>query len=400
MLKNIYVAGGVRTPFGSFNGSLSSLTAVELGGIAIRNAIERAGVDAKEVDEVLFGNVIGAGQGQNVARQAALAGGLGVEVGATTVSKVCGSGMRAVILAAQAIQCGDAHLIVAGGTESMSNAPYLLPKARTGYRMGDGKLIDAMIHDGLWDVYTDQHMGHCGDLCARKYDFTREQQDTYAIESYQRAIAAWDDGFLAGEVVPVEVKNRRETVTVDRDEDVRKFAGEQKLRALRPAFGKESMVTAGNASGINDGAAAMVVFDDDKKNALGIKPAGRILGHANAAMESEWFTIAPIHAIRRLCDKLGQQAGYASIKPTDVDLFEINEAFAVVAMVAIKELGIERSRVNVAGGAVALGHPIGATGARIITTLLRSLERQDKKLGIACVCIGGGEAGAIAVERC
>ena len=393
MLKNVYVAGGVRTPVGSFNGGLSGQTAAQLGSTAIRNALQRAGVDAREADEVIMGNVLGAGLGQNVARQASIGAGLGTNIGATTVNKVCGSGMRAAIHAAQAIQCGDAHLIVAGGCESMSNAPYLLPKARTGYRMGHGELIDSMIHDGLWDVYTDQHMGNCGDICARKYNISREEQDSYAIESYTRAIKAWEDGFFAAETVPVEIKTRKGTTVVDRDEDVSKFQGPEKLRALRPAFGKDSMVTAGNASGINDGAAAMVVFDDEKKNALGISPQARILGHANAAMDSEWFTIAPIHAIRMLCDRL-------EIKPSDVDLYEINEAFAVVAMVAIRELGLDHSRVNVAGGAVAIGHPIGATGARIMATLLNGLHRGDKKLGIACACIGGGEATAIALERC
>lgn len=340
-----------------------------------------------------MGNVVGAGVGQNVARQATLGAGLGTGVGATTINKVCGSGLRAVILAAQAIQCNDAHLVVAGGCESMSNAPYLLPKARTGYRMGHGELIDAVICDGLWDVYTNQHMGHCGDLCARKYDFSREQQDSFAIESYRRAIQAWDDGFFAGEVVPVTVKSRKDSTVVERDEDIGKFRGEEKLRSLRPAFGPDSMVTAGNASGINDGAASMVVFDDEKKEALGLSPTARIVGHANAALESQWFTIAPIHAIRALCDQLG-------VKPPDVDLFEINEAFSVVAMVATRELKLDPQRVNVMGGAVALGHPIGATGARLVITLARALERLDKKLGIACLCIGGGEASAIAIERC
>ncbi len=393
MLKNVYVAGGARTPFGSFGGSLSGLTAAELGSAAIRNALQRAGVDVKEVDEVIFGNVVGAGLGQNIARQVTLGSGLGLGVGATTVNKVCGSGIRAVILAAQAIQCDDAHLVVAGGCESMSNAPYLLSQARTGYRLGNGELIDAMIHDGLWDVYTDQHMGHCGDLCARKYDFSRSDQDDFAIESYKRAMAAWEDGAFAEEVAPIEVKGRKSSTLVERDEDVSKFQGEEKLRGLRPAFGKESMVTAGNASGISDGAAAMVVFDDDKKKGAGLQPRARILGHANAAMESEWFTVAPIHAIRRLCDRL-------EIKPGAVDLFEINEAFSVVTMVAMKELGLDHSKVNVCGGAVSIGHPIGATGARLITTLVNSLHRLDKQIGIACACIGGGEASAIAVERC
>jgi acetyl-CoA C-acetyltransferase len=393
MLKSVYVAGGVRTPFGAFNGALATLTAPALGSIAIRAALQKAGVDPKEVDEVLFGNVIGAGIGQNPARQASLGAGLGVEVGATTINKVCGSSLRAVILAAQAIQCGDAGLVVAGGCESMTGAPYLLRKARSGYRMGHGELTDAMIYDGLWDVYTSRHMGTCGDLCARKYNISREEQDTFAIESYTRAIRAWEDGFYAVDVVPVEVKSKKSSTIVDHDEDVAKFQGEEKLRSLPPAFGPESTITAGNASKINDGAAAMVVFDDDAKKALGLKPIARILGHANVAMESEWFTIAPIYAIRKLCEQL-------RIKPGDVDLYEINEAFAIVPVVAIRELKLDRNRVNVAGGAVAIGHPIGATGARIVNTLSRALERHDKTLGIACLCIGGGEASAIAIERC
>ncbi|MFQ5413542.1 MAG: thiolase family protein [Phycisphaerae bacterium] len=401
MLKNVYVAGGVRTPFGSFNGSLSSMSAAALGRVAIRNALLRAGAcggDVDEalfgdVDEVLFGNVIGAGVGQNVARQASLGAGLAREVGATTINKVCGSSMRAVILGAQAIQCGDADLVVAGGCESMSNAPYLLPKARRGYRMGHGELIDAMIHDGLWDVYTDRHMGSCGDQCAVKYNITRDDQDTYAIESYRRALRRWEDGFYRDAVVPVEVTTRKGSVTVARDEDVDKFQGDDKLRQLRPAFGPESTVTAGNASGINDGAAAMIVFGDAKKASRGLTPAARILGHANVAMEPDWFTIAPIHAIRRLCERVSLSLG-------DVDLFEINEAFAVVALVAIRELKLDREKVNVAGGAVAIGHPIGATGARIINTLVHALKTHDKRIGIACLCIGGGEASAIALERC
>ena len=393
MLKNVFVAGGVRTPFGAFNGALATMTAPELGAITIRTALQKAGVDGKEVDEVLFGNVLGAGVGQNPARQASLGAGLGVEVGATTINKVCGSSLRAVILAAQAIQCGDAGLIVAGGCESMTGAPYLLRKARSGYRMGHGELIDAMIYDGLWDVYTSRHMGTCGDQCARKYNLSRQDQDTFAIESYTRAIQAWQDGFYATGVVPVEVKSKKSSTLVDHDEDVAKFQGEEKLRALPPAFGADGTITAGNASKINDGAAAMVVFDEDAKKALGLKPAARILGHANVAMESDWFTIAPIYAIRKLCERL-------KIKPADVDLYEINEAFAVVPLAAIRELRLDRNRVNVAGGAVAIGHPIGATGARIVNTLTRALERHDKTLGIACLCIGGGEASAIAVERC
>lgn len=393
MLKNVYVAGGIRTPFGGLSGSLSSLSAAELGSRAVRGVLDRSGVAPESVDEVLFGNVVGAGLGQNVARQVSMGGGLGVGVGATTIGKVCGSGMRAVIAAAQAIQCNDAHVIVAGGCESMSNAPFLLNKARGGYRMGHGELTDSMIHDGLWDVYTNQHMGHCGDLCASKYDFSRDAQDAWAVESFNRAIEAWDNGFFSEEAPPIEIKTRKGVTVVDRDDGVSRFRGEEKLRSLRPAFGKDGTITAGNASSISDGAAAMLLFDDDKKNTLGLKPSARILGYAGAALESQWFSIAPISAIERLCEKL-------NIKPRDVDLYEINEAFAVVAMVATRELKLDHAQVNVAGGAVALGHPIGATGARIITTLIRALEHRDKKLGIACLCIGGGEALAIAVERC
>jgi acetyl-CoA C-acetyltransferase len=275
----------------------------------------------------------------------------------------------------------------------MTNAPYLLKKARNGYRMGNGELIDAMINDGLWDVYTNRHMGTCGDQCARKYGISREEQDDYAIRSYERAIKAWNSGFFNETVVPVEIKDRKGTTLFERDEDLVKYQGPEKLRALKPAFGPESMVTAGNASGINDGAAATLVFGEDARNAMGLKPRARLIGHANAALESDWFTIAPIHAIRKLCDKL-------KISPGDVDLFEINEAFAVVALVAIRELKLDPEKVNVVGGAVSVGHPIGATGTRLINTLIRALERHDKKLGIACLCIGGGEASAVAIERC
>jgi len=393
MLKNIYLAGGVRTPFGSFQGALAKLSAGELGSIAIKGSLEQCGVDAAAVDEVLFGNVIGAGLGQNVARQATLGAGLPISCGATTINKVCGSSLRAVVLAAQAIQCADAGLVVAGGCESMTNAPYLLSKARGGYRMGHGALLDSMIHDGLWDVYNDKHMGSCGDQCAHKYGFTREDQDTYSLESYQRALASWEEGFFEEGIVPVELKSRGGSSLFRRDEDVAKFAGEEKLRSLRPAFGPESTITAGNASGICDGAAAMLVFDDERKDNLNINPAAKLIGHANVAMEPDWFTIAPIAAIKKLCGQL-------ELSPEQVDLYEINEAFAVVAMAAIRELNLKRDQVNVAGGAVAIGHPIGATGARIVNTLIRALQRRDKRIGIACLCIGGGEATAVAVERC
>lgn len=393
MLKNVYVAGGVRTPFGAFNGALAAVTAPELGSICIKQSLKRAGVDPKEVDDVLFGNVLGAGLGQNPARQASLGAGLGPEIGATTINKVCGSSSRAVVLAAQAIQCGDAGLVVAGGCESMTNAPYLLRKARQGYRMGHGELVDSMIYDGLWDVYTGRHMGTCGDQCANKYNISRQEQDDFAIESYKRAIRAWEDGTYREDVVPVEIKSKKGSTFVERDEDVAKFQGEEKLRALSPAFGPGGTITAGNASKINDGAASLIVFDEERKKALGLRPQARILGHANVAMESDWFTIAPIYAIRKLCEQL-------KIKPSEVDIYEINEAFAVVAVVAMRELKLTHDQLNVFGGAVAIGHPIGATGARIVNTVVHALAAKNKKLGIACLCIGGGEATAIALERC
>ena len=339
-----------------------------------------------------MGNVLGAGLGQNIARQCSIAAGIGKDVPCTTINKVCGSSMKSPIAAAQAIQCGDAELIVAGGTESMSNAPYLLPKARTGYRMGDGQIIDAMVNDGLWDVYNDAHMGTCGDKCAEKHNFTMEDQNKYAIESYKRAQKAQAEGILAREIVPVEVKSRKATITVDADEEPARF-NEEKFGKLRPAFGKDGTVTAGNASTINDGAGAMIVCSQEKAKALNIPLEGRILGYAGAATEPDWFTVAPVYALRKLAEKLNLKWG-------DVDLFEINEAFSVVTMLALKELKLPHEKVNIFGGAVALGHPIGATGARLITTLLNGLEHTGGKLGVATLCIGGGEALAIAIERC
>ena len=391
MLNHVYIAHGVRTPFGSMNGSLSSLSAPALGSIAARETLTRAGLGSDALDEVYFGNVIQAGIGQNVARQVSLGAGIDVSVGAMTINKVCGSSLRAVILASQVIQCGDAGVILVGGCESMSGAPYLLPKARQGYRMGDGKLVDAMVHDGLWDVYNHKHMGTCGDTCAAKYDFSRQQQDAYAIESYQRATEAWANGFYADAVVPVEVKSRKKTTIVDRDEDVAKFNAE-KLPMLRPAFGPEGTVTAGNASGISDGAASMLVLGEEKMQALNVTPTARILGYASAATDPEWFTIAPVQAMKNLSEKL-------SLPLDKVDLFEINEAFSVVPMVAMRELGLDHAKVNVFGGAVAIGHPLGATGARIVDTLARGLKQTGGRIGIACLCIGGGEADAIAIER-
>ena len=392
MLKNVYIAGTRRTPWGSFLGSLSGVSAAQLGSTVIKAALEKARVSPDQVDEVIMGNVLGAGLGQNIARQCSIAAGIGTEVPCTTINKVCGSSMKSPIAAAQAIQCGDAELIVAGGTESMSNAPYLLPKARTGYRMGDGQIIDAMVNDGLWDVYNDAHMGTCGDKCAEKHNFTMEDQNKYAIESYKRAQKAQAEGILAREIVPVEVKSRKATITVDADEEPARF-NEEKFGKLRPAFGKDGTVTAGNASTINNGAGAMIVCSQEKAKALNIPLEGRILGYAGAATEPDWFTVAPVYALRKLAEKLNLKWG-------DVDLFEINEAFSVVTMLALKELKLPHEKVNIFGGAVALGHPIGATGARLITTLLNGLEHTGGKLGVATLCIGGGEALAIAIERC
>jgi acetyl-CoA C-acetyltransferase len=348
-------------------------------------------VDTERVDGVIFGNVLGAGLGQNVARQVAIGAGLSPAVGATTVNKVCGSGLKAVMLAAQAIRCGDASAILAGGTENMSRAPYLLDKARGGYRMGDGSLVDSMIRDGLWDVYNDVHMGSCGDACARKYGISRADQDDFAVESYRRALDATANGAFRREIVPVETRSGRTTLTVSEDEEPKRF-DEGRLRELRPAFAEGGTVTAANASSINDGAAAVVALSREAAADQGVVPLARILGYAEASREPEWFTLAPIGAISRLLDAL-------SLSVDDVGLFEINEAFSVVPMAAMRELNIPHEKVNVNGGAVALGHPIGASGARVLVTLLHAMEQRGVRTGIASLCIGGGEAVAMAVER-
>jgi acetyl-CoA C-acetyltransferase len=358
----------------------------------VKASLARAGVPANTVDEVIFGNVVSAGLGQNVARQVAIGAGLSPEVGATTVNKVCGSGLKTVMLAAQAIKCGDAKVVVAGGTENMSRAPYLLEKARSGYRMGNGELTDAMIRDGLWDVYNNIHMGLCGDRCAEKYGITRQQQDDFAVASFKRAIQAASDGTFAREIEPVQVKAGKEVVAVKEDENPKKF-NEEKLRKLRPAFGEKGTITAGNASSINDGAAAVTVMSPERAKELGVKPLAKILGYATFSREPEWFTLAPIGAIAKLMKLL-------SLQPKDVDLFEINEAFAVVPMAAMRELGLPHEKVNVLGGAVALGHPIGASGARTLVTLLNALQQRQGRVGIDALCIGGGEAVAMAVELC
>ncbi len=391
-MRDVVIASAVRTPVGSFQGSLSALTAPQLGSIAIRGALERAHVAAAEVDEVIMGNVLAAGVGQAPARQAARGAGLPDRVGALTVNKVCGSSLKAVMLAANSIRCGEADVIVAGGQESMSNAPYLLPKARAGYRLGHGELVDSLVHDGLWDAYNDFHMGTAAELCADEYGFNREAQDAFAVESYRRATAAQADGAFADEIVPVSIPQRKgEPVVVDTDEEPGRGKPE-KIPTLKPAFKPDGTVTAANASSINDGASAVVVMSRKKAEALGVTPMATLLGQTSAGVAPEWFTIAPAEAVRKLHD----QSGYG---PAEVELYEINEAFAVVALACAKLCHLPPERMNVHGGAVALGHPIGASGARILTTLLHAMARREARRGVASLCIGGGEAVAVMVER-
>jgi acetyl-CoA C-acetyltransferase len=391
MQNEIWLAGTARTPIGGFLGTLAEVSAPVLGSIVIKETLRRAGVAADKVDEVIMGNVVGAGLGQNVARQASIGAGLAPSVGATTINKVCGSGMKSVMLAAQAIQCGDASVIVAGGTESMSNAPYLLSKARNGYRLGNGELIDAVIRDGLWDVYNNLHMGTFGDRCATKENITRQEQDNFAVASYQRAISAQKDKSFLAEIVNVEIKGRKGSTFVTEDEEPGRF-NEEKLRALRPAFDPAGSVTAGNASSINDGAAALVVISPEQAKALNVRPQARVLGYATYSRQPEWFTLAPVCAMEQLLKKL-------ALTVADVDLFEVNEAFSVVTLAAMKQLNIPHEKMNVHGGAVALGHPIGASGTRILVTLLNAMQKRQARRGLASLCIGGGEAVAMAVER-
>jgi acetyl-CoA C-acetyltransferase len=390
MANEALIVAGVRTPIGALNGVLSTVPATELGATCIKAVLAKAKVPGHAVDEVIMGNVVSAGIGQNPARQAAIGAGLPVSVGATTVNKVCGSGLKAVMLAAQSIQLGHSHVVVAGGMESMSLAPYLLPQARQGYRMGHGVLVDSTIHDGLWDVYTGKHMGVYGDQCAVKYGFSKEAQDDFAVRSYTRARKAAAEGVFDDEIVAVEIKSKKSTSTINEDEEPSRF-NEDKLRSLRPAFGSEGTVTAGNASSINDGAAALVVVSDSSCVNMQLTPVARIVAASTFSREPEWFSLAPIGAIQRLLDEINWST-------SDVDLFEINEAFAAVTMAAEKDLQLPAEKVNIYGGAVALGHPIGASGARILVTLLNALQRTSGKRGVACLCIGGGEAVAFAVE--
>ena len=388
----VVIVSYARTPIGAFGGSLAALSAPQLGSVAIKAALDRAAVASDKVDEVIMGNVLTAGVGQAPARQAALGAGLPDSVDTFTVNKVCGSGLKAVMLAAQAIRCGDAQIVVAGGMESMSNVPYYLPGARTGLRLGHKEVTDGLILDGLWDVYNQVHMGSCAEICAREGEYSRDDQDEYTVRSYRRTLAAQDQGRFDKELVPVEVPQRRgDPQVVTRDEEPGKVNFD-KIPTLRPVFEKDGTITAANASTINDGAAALVVMSATTALELGITPLARILGQASAAQAPEWFTTAPAKAVRQLLDKTG-------LTMAEIDLFEINEAFAVVALAALKELDLDPEKVNVNGGAVALGHPIGASGARILVTLLSALEQRDARRGLAAICIGGGEAAALLVER-
>jgi acetyl-CoA C-acetyltransferase len=383
-----------RTPIASFQGALSSLSAPALGALALRSALAKAGISPEDFaqceSEVIMGQVLAAGVGQAPARQAAIFAGIPKSVPALTMNKMCGSGLKAVMLGAQAIIVGDAELVAAGGQESMTNAPYLLPKARGGYRMGNGEIVDSMMYDGLTDAYDKRSMGVYGDMCAKEYGFSREAQDEFAIGSYKRAQEAQANSWFAEEITPVEITEKKGVAVVSADEGPGK-AQFDKIPTLKAAFSKDGTVTAANASSINDGAAAVVLASVQKAQALGAKPIARIIAQASHAQEPQWFTTAPVGAIRKVLRKANMSVG-------DIDLFEINEAFAVVPMAVEKDLGVSRDKINIHGGAIALGHPIGASGARILTTLLHALRRTGKSVGIATLCIGGGEASAVIVE--
>src|SRR5215831_4433549 len=393
--EDVFILSACRTPVGKFQGSLSDFTAPQLGAIAVREAVKRANLEPKLVDECIMGNVVSAGLGQNPARQAAIFGGLSPATGAMTINKVCGSGLKAVALAAQAVQTGNSSIVVAGGMESMTNAPYLLPQARKGYRLGDSTVVDAMVHDGLWDVYNDYHMGITGENVAEKYGITREEQDEFAVNSHRKAVAAIKECRFKSQIVPVEIpaKKKGAAPTVfDKDESPREDTTIEILRALKPAFKKDGTVTAGNAPGVNDGAAAVVVTTAQRARELGAKPMARIVAQATSGVEPKWVMMAPVGAVQQIWKKTGW-------KNEDVDLYELNEAFSVQALGVMRELNLNPDKVNVNGGAVAIGHPIGASGERVLVTLLYEMIRRDVKRGIAALCLGGGNAVAMAVER-
>jgi len=390
-MKKVVIASAKRTPIGSFGGSLSSLTAGQLGSIAIKGVLEDSKISPELIDEVIMGNVLTAGMGQAPARQAALFAGLPEKTECMTINKVCGSGLKSVMLAAQAIQTGNAEIIIAGGQESMSNTPYILDKARNGYRLGNGEVIDSMVKDGLWDVYNNIHMGNCAEACAKEFQFTREELDQFAINSYKKALEAQKSGRFKEEIIDVKVKAGREEVVVNIDEEPGKVKFD-KIPSLKPVFDKNGVVTAANASSINDGAAALLIMSEEKAKELGLKPLVEIIAQSSAAKDPMHFTTAPADAINKVLKK-------ANLKISDIDLFEINEAFAVVSLANNKLLGLDNSKVNVNGGAVALGHPIGASGARVLVTLIHEMKKRNSKYGLASLCIGGGEAAALIVKN-
>jgi acetyl-CoA C-acetyltransferase len=392
---DVVIVSGCRTAVGKFQGSLTDLSAPQLGAVVVREAVKRAGVSSDQVDECIMGNVLPAGLGQNPARQAAIFAGLSPATGAMTINKVCGSGLKAVALAAQAVQTGNSSMVVAGGMESMTNAPYLLPQARKGYRLGNGQVIDSMVHDGLWDIYNDYHMGITGENVAEKYGITREEQDEFAVHSHRKAVAAMKECRFKSQIVPVELPAKKKgaaPVFFEKDECPREDTTIEALRSLKPAFKKDGTVTAGNAPGVNDGAAAVVVTSAQRAKELGAQPIVRIVAQATTGVEPKWVMMAPVNAVRKIWEKTGW-------KVDDVDLYELNEAFSVQALGVMRELGLDPNKVNVNGGAVAIGHPIGASGARVLVTLIYEMTRRDAKRGIAALCLGGGNAVAMAVER-
>jgi acetyl-CoA C-acetyltransferase len=392
-MREVVIVSAVRLPTGKFLGALKDFTAPHLGALVVREAVVRAGVDPASVDECIMGNVVSAGLGQAPARQAALGAGLPESVAALTINKVCGSGLKAVMLAAQGIATGDIDVAVAGGMESMSNTPYILPRIREGLRMGDGELRDLMIHDGLWCAMDNCHMGISGETVAETYHVTREEQDAYAAESHRRAATASDAGFFSEEILPVTIPQKKGApVVIDRDEPIRPDATAETLGRLKPAFKAGGSVTAGNAPGVNDGAAALVVMAAERAQALGREPLGRIVGQATSGLRPGLVMMTPVPAVRKLLEKIGWSAD-------SVDLFELNEAFSVQSVAVVRELGLDMARVNVNGGAVALGHAIGASGARVLTTLLYAMRRRGARRGVATLCLGGGNGVALAVER-
>ena len=389
--NSVVIVSAKRSPIGSFQGAISSISAPKLGSLIISKILEETTVDPFLVDEIIMGNVLSAGIGQAPARQAAIGAGMPDSVECLTINKMCGSGLKAVMLGSQAIQVNDANIIIAGGFESMSQSPYLVPKARAGYRLGHGNLIDSVIFDGLWDVYNDIHMGNCAEICARDRGYSIIDQNDFAKESYQRAINAQEIGAFNNEIVSIEVKNKNNTITFDNDEEPKKVNFE-KMDTLKPVFEKDGTITAANASTINDGAACLLMMSENKASELGFKPLARIISQASAAQDPKWFTTAPIEAIKKVLTKV-------DLTIDDIDLWEINEAFAPVVMAVVDDYNLDYGKININGGAIALGHPIGASGARILTTLIHSLNQKEKSLGLATICIGGGEASAVIIER-